>query len=53
MIAAKNEREQILKSLTNAGDGRSIAALREEWGGRDLDGVRAAITQIRSDVEQT
>ncbi len=52
-IAASTDGEQIMKSIISAGDGRPIAALRAEWGGRDLDGVRANISQIRSDVDQT
>jgi uncharacterized protein YhaN len=52
-ITAKIEREQMMKSLMSAGDGRPIAALREEWGGRDLDQVRANISQIHSNLDQT
>jgi uncharacterized protein YhaN len=51
-ITAKTEREQVMRSLTSAGDGRPIPALREEWGGRDLDQVRANISQIHTDVDQ-
>ena len=51
LIAATKRREQILENLTIAGDGRPIAALREEWGCRDLDVVRAAIAQTRIDID--
>ncbi len=52
LTGAKEKRDQIVEGLTSAGDGRSLAALHEEWGGRDLDGVRAEIAQIRMDIDQ-
>ena len=52
-MAAEAEREQTVNSIMAAGDGRAIEVLREEWAGRDLDGVRAGVDQIRMDVERT
>ena len=48
-IAAKAKREHISSTLLSAGDGRATEVLRQEWGGRDLDGVRADLSQIREE----
>ncbi len=51
-LAAKGRREQILLTLQRAGDGREIETIREEWGGRDLDGVRADVGQISGELHR-
>lgn len=44
------EYDGLRATLSAAGDGRSIEALREEWGERDVDSVRADIDEIQSEV---
>jgi uncharacterized protein YhaN len=52
LMAATAERAQIAATLMRAGDTRPTDVLRTEWGGRDLDGIRAEIDQIRRDLER-
>jgi uncharacterized protein YhaN len=39
-------REALAASIVQVGDGLSIASLRESWGGRDLDEIRAKAEQL-------
>lgn len=52
LMAATAERAQIITTILSAGDARPIEVLREEWGGRDLDGIRAELAQIRTELER-
>lgn len=52
LLTATAERAQIVATMLRAGDARPIDVLRAEWDGRDLDGIRAEIDQIRRDLER-
>lgn len=52
LMTATTERAQIIATILSAGDARPIDVLREEWGGRDLDGIRAEIDQTRMELER-
>ena len=46
------KREVLANAIVQAGDGLSIESLRENWGGRDLDEIRAATEQLDREARE-
>jgi len=42
-------RRNYIETIASAGDGLSLAVLREQWSGRDLDTVKAELAKIEND----
>ncbi|MBK8177115.1 MAG: AAA family ATPase [Rhodospirillales bacterium] len=47
-----DQRRGELQTIATAGDGLGVAALREQWGGRDLDAVAAARSEADAEQER-
>ncbi len=51
-LEEKRRHQQALEKIAGAGDGKSVEALREEWGGQDLDHIRAESKLTQEDEER-
>jgi uncharacterized protein YhaN len=48
--AARDRRRAAAETILRSGDGRPVDILREQWAGRDLDNIRADLSQAEQDA---